>query len=163
MKDFVIQPEVARVGAASQASTVPQSRPAKAPVTAGPSHDAIARRAFDIYTKSGSQKGHCKRNWQQAEQELHNASVAMGAAQECGCAEAPAARAGSQPVVKSYAGAVPSIVGGRGSGGGGTTPVPSGGHLTLTPTRRSDPGRVCNGPDRMNASIPRMEAASCWY
>jgi len=38
-----------------------------------PSHDAIAHRAYDIYVKAGSKQGHCKQNWQQAEEELQTA------------------------------------------------------------------------------------------
>jgi len=36
-------------------------------------HDAIAKRAYDIYRKTGSKPGHCKQNWQQAETELQTA------------------------------------------------------------------------------------------
>ena len=40
-------------------------------VIPAPSHDTIARRAYDIYIKHGSKQGQCKQNWQQAEHELH--------------------------------------------------------------------------------------------
>lgn len=36
-----------------------------------PTHDDIARRAYDIYVKAGRKQGQCKQNWQQAEQSLH--------------------------------------------------------------------------------------------
>ncbi len=35
-----------------------------------PSHDDITRHAYDIYVKKGRQQGHCRRDWQQAEQDL---------------------------------------------------------------------------------------------
>lgn len=35
-----------------------------------PSHDAIARCAYDIYLKKGRHEGHCRQNWYQAEREL---------------------------------------------------------------------------------------------
>ena len=37
-----------------------------------PTHDDIARRAYDIYVKTGWKQGQCKQNWQQAEQSLHD-------------------------------------------------------------------------------------------
>ena len=48
-------------------NTAPQAAAPSAAPTA-PTHEAIAHRAYDIYVKSGSTKGHCKQNWQQAEQ-----------------------------------------------------------------------------------------------
>jgi hypothetical protein len=41
-----------------------------APDVAEPTHEAIARRAYDIYVKTGRKQGQCKQNWQQAEQSL---------------------------------------------------------------------------------------------
>jgi hypothetical protein len=35
-----------------------------------PTHDEIARRAFEIFEDSGRQPGRCQRNWRQAEDEL---------------------------------------------------------------------------------------------
>jgi hypothetical protein len=40
-----------------------------------PKHDEIARRAYSIYVKSGSKKGHCTANWSQAERELRTDAV----------------------------------------------------------------------------------------
>jgi len=37
-------------------------------------HDAIAKRAYDIYLKSGSKPGRCQQNWQQAERDLQTAA-----------------------------------------------------------------------------------------
>jgi len=36
-----------------------------------PSHEDIARRAFDIYVKKGRLQGQCRQNWREAEQELN--------------------------------------------------------------------------------------------
>src|ERR1035437_6785642 len=33
-----------------------------------PTHDEIAARAYEIYTKTGRIQGQCKQNWQEAEQ-----------------------------------------------------------------------------------------------
>jgi hypothetical protein len=35
-----------------------------------PTHDEIAKRAYDIYVKKGRRQGQCERNWQQAENDL---------------------------------------------------------------------------------------------
>jgi hypothetical protein len=40
-------------------------------VIAMPTHDEIARRAYDLYVRNGRTMGHCEQNWLQAEQELH--------------------------------------------------------------------------------------------
>ena len=37
-----------------------------------PTHDEIARRAYEIYIKNGLRQGQCERNWQQAENDLRN-------------------------------------------------------------------------------------------
>jgi len=50
-------------------STRPMENVAKHP-SAVPTHDDIARRAYDIYLGNGCKQGHCKQNWRQAEQEL---------------------------------------------------------------------------------------------
>ena len=41
-------------------------------VASMPTHDDIAKRAYDIYIRTGSRQGQCKQNWQQAEQDLRN-------------------------------------------------------------------------------------------
>ena len=35
-----------------------------------PSHEDVARRAYEIYIKHGCRPGQCKQNWQQAENDL---------------------------------------------------------------------------------------------
>jgi hypothetical protein len=42
-------------------------------VKATPTHNDIAKRAYDIYVKSGCKQGHCKQNWHQAEHDLRTA------------------------------------------------------------------------------------------
>ncbi len=44
--------------------------------TAWPTHAEIAKRAYEIYVKSGHQQGHCQRNWLCAEQELRKHAMA---------------------------------------------------------------------------------------
>jgi hypothetical protein len=39
---------------------------------AAPTHEQISKRAYEIYLKSGCQEGHCRANWEQAEQELQD-------------------------------------------------------------------------------------------
>lgn len=39
-----------------------------------PTHDEIAKRAYDIYVKSGHKQGLCNQNWLKAEQELRAAA-----------------------------------------------------------------------------------------
>jgi hypothetical protein len=43
-------------------------------VIAMATHEEISQRAYDIYVKTGCKHGHCKQNWQQAEDELKAAS-----------------------------------------------------------------------------------------
>ena len=127
MKDFVVQPDSTHASPGTQQRAIPQSGPAMTPASPAPSHDDIARRAHDIYVKKGRQPGQCKQNWQQAEQELHHQSKPTCAAHESCCDPSPAPHAGSTPVVKTVAGASPSIIGGQGSTHGGMTPVSTGG------------------------------------
>ncbi len=37
-----------------------------------PTHDDIARRAYEIYIASGQKNGHCTQNWHRAEQALRD-------------------------------------------------------------------------------------------
>ena len=37
-----------------------------------PTHDEIAKRAYEIYIKKGRRQGQSERDWQQAENELRN-------------------------------------------------------------------------------------------
>ena len=48
--------------------TKPQN--AAAPQIHVPTHDEIARRAYEIYDTKGRKPGHCRQNWHQAEREL---------------------------------------------------------------------------------------------
>lgn len=41
---------------------------------AAPTHDQIARRAYEIYVRNGRIDGRCQRNWEQAERELRTPS-----------------------------------------------------------------------------------------
>ena len=44
----------------------------------GPTHDAIARRAYEIYVEKGLKQGHCMQNWQQAERDLiHTDNISL--------------------------------------------------------------------------------------
>jgi hypothetical protein len=61
---------------ATQALTAEQAHSDPHPghgVITPPTHDDIARRAYDIYVKSGRKQGQCKQNWQQAEHDLRTA------------------------------------------------------------------------------------------
>ena len=67
-------------------SSVRHDRPSNAAVPlAAPTHDAIARRAYDLYVKGGSKQGQCKQNWQQAEQSFADAGPTAVHAKGCGC------------------------------------------------------------------------------
>ena len=57
-------PTKATLGALQQAAHICHT------VITGPTHEVIARRAYDIYLKTGRKQGQCKQNWQQAEQAL---------------------------------------------------------------------------------------------
>ena len=106
MKDPVVQPESMGVFEASWKHTVPQSRPS---MTSTPSHDDIARRAYEIYVKTGSHAGRCQQNWLQAERELRKQTLTPGPAEPTVAPGAP--RSGSEPEGKTFAGALPSIKG----------------------------------------------------
>jgi hypothetical protein len=67
MHNYTDQSEATRVLAAGQTHS---DMHVGHGVIAAASHDAIARRAYDIYVKSGCKHGHCAQNWQQAEHEL---------------------------------------------------------------------------------------------
>ena len=62
-----------------------------------PSHEDIARRAFDIYVKKGRLQGQCQQNWREAEQELTMENRASGVAQEIGSKTPPLPRGGVTP------------------------------------------------------------------
>ncbi len=68
--------------------TFPALRTPDAPHTevaaaALPTHDAIARRAFEIYVKTGRRQGRCKQNWLEAEQDLRNEDKATCRSAQC--------------------------------------------------------------------------------
>jgi hypothetical protein len=52
--------------------------------TARPAHADIAKRAYEIYLKSGRKQGQCERNWMQAEQELCKQAGAASGAKQAG-------------------------------------------------------------------------------
>jgi hypothetical protein len=59
------------------------SRPTQAD-TDGLAHDAIAKRAYEIYVESGRLQGQCEQNWQQAQQDLQSHAEASGQSQPRG-------------------------------------------------------------------------------
>jgi hypothetical protein len=124
MSVFVTPPASMHVSTAPQQSAAPQSGPATPPA---PAHDAIARRAYEIYVQKGRQPGQCQQNWRQAEQDLHNQGHGSCSPHPCGCGQAPGSSAGSAPAVKTVAGAAPAILGERTSTCCGTTSGPNGG------------------------------------
>jgi len=63
-------PKLAATGAAPAAQKQDGvARPAT------PSHEDIARRAYDIYERRGRKPGQCQENWHQAERELRKEST----------------------------------------------------------------------------------------
>jgi hypothetical protein len=69
--------------------------PHPGPAVAEPTHDDIARRAYDIYVKTGCTEGQCTQNWQAAEQALREQARTAHRHQECNSeACAPNARGG---------------------------------------------------------------------
>ena len=69
MKKYMTQSEATRTLAAEQ--THDDMHPGHGVITV-PTHEEIARLAYDIYIRTGRQPGHCKQNWYQAEKSLHN-------------------------------------------------------------------------------------------
>ena len=124
MSNFTFQPNSARGFTAAPKPATPAAGPA---TPAAPTHDAIARRAYEIYIKKGRQQGQCKQNWRQAEQDLQHEGKATCAGPQCGRAEAPAPHSGCQPVGKAVIGVLPPILGDRGPTRGGTNRVRTGG------------------------------------
>ncbi len=93
-----------------------------------PSHGDIARRAYDIYLKTGRQQGQCQQNWRQAEQALTNEGQAACATQPCGCGTSPEPHAKFTPVMKTVGDDSSPISHGGHSHRGVRHPVPSTGH-----------------------------------
>ena len=78
---------------------VPQHHNAAHPspcVSTEPTHDEIAKCAYEIYVKSGRTQGQCARNWDHAEQSLREVAQANRRAMQANTgalgAHAPAAR-----------------------------------------------------------------------
>lgn len=67
--------------------------------TAPPTHDDIARRAYDIYTASGREDGHCERNWHQAECEMRKPSTPAELAMDNEGGATPASARGQDSVL----------------------------------------------------------------
>jgi hypothetical protein len=67
MKTYMTQSEANRELAAGQ--THDDLHPGRGILTM-PTHEDIAKRAYDIYVKGGHKEGQCKQNWHQAEHEL---------------------------------------------------------------------------------------------
>ena len=85
-----------------------------------PSHEDIARRAYDIYVSKNCRKGQCQANWHQAEHELREPTVTTG---PCDVTEAAGLdRMVSEPSGNTVAHAFSSImdVGGTACGGSPT-------------------------------------------
>lgn len=72
--------ETAKVAATTQTSQPPPAKPntatpvtaapAPTPVRTGPTHEQIARRAYEIFMARGGQPGNPEQDWAQAEREL---------------------------------------------------------------------------------------------
>jgi hypothetical protein len=128
MTDFVIQPAVAQGLATPQSRSVVQRGAAAA---AGPTHDAIASRAYDLYVQTGQQQGQCQQNWKQAEQALcHEAQATCEAQEDCDSDATPAAAGSNSSTsgVKTAPGKLPGMaparLGDRPATPTGTNPLP---------------------------------------
>lgn len=72
------QPKAIQVPAPQQSKVSPVSSPrqiqdifrSRSTPTVTPTHDDIAKRAYEIYTQKGNREGDSEQNWKQAEQEL---------------------------------------------------------------------------------------------
>ena len=67
------QPKAAPVSMSQQIHNLPRPRPIE---TAAPTHEDIARRAYEIYLEKGCPQGQSEQDWQQAEQEQRNRGLA---------------------------------------------------------------------------------------
>jgi hypothetical protein len=72
------------------------------------SHDDIARRAYDIYIRNGSQSGESDQNWQRAEEELEDEGTEAFAEQDSTGGILPAPDAVSTPAENASAEGSPS-------------------------------------------------------
>jgi len=66
------------------ASDLPIAPPSGFSAVAEPTHDAIARRAYDLYVKAGRTQGQSTQNWQEAEQALREQAQTAHRDQEGG-------------------------------------------------------------------------------
>lgn len=67
------QPKATPVVASKPIQDLPHPWPVAA---ATPTHEDIARRAYEIYVEKGYPQGQSEQNWQQAEQEQRNRGLA---------------------------------------------------------------------------------------
>ena len=67
MDKYTTQPEAKRTLAAQQMHSDMHPGPG---VITTPTHEEIAKRAYEIYVKGGRKDGQSKQNWQQAEIDL---------------------------------------------------------------------------------------------
>jgi hypothetical protein len=112
MDNFAIKPQSTHAPSTSRKQTTSQSEMTK---SRAPSHEDIARRAYDIYEKNNRREGQCWHNWMQAEQELKADHSLSSAEQECRPEESPTQRTDSSPTKKTPGGATPLLLGGIGS------------------------------------------------
>jgi hypothetical protein len=68
MKTFMTESKTAQMYAPQQTRGDGNHGQAASP----PTHNEIAKRAYEIYIKNGRRQGQCERNWKQAENELRN-------------------------------------------------------------------------------------------
>jgi hypothetical protein len=67
MNKYTTQSDATRMLAAGQ--THDEMRPGPGVIIV-PTHEQIAKRAYDIFVKSGRKLGQCTQNWRQAEHDL---------------------------------------------------------------------------------------------
>lgn len=115
MADFIVKPVSLNKPKASKRQHAAQVETFTGPAPQGsePSNDDIARRAYEIYDKSGRQPGHCRQNWEQAERELrrNSGTTDSGEQQQTSLVD----RIGPEPVVVPTVKVMPSKKGGNGS------------------------------------------------
>lgn len=109
---------------ASQNNASQQARPVTPLMTSRPSHEAIAQRAYDIYSNKNCRQGQCQQNWQQAERELQKEPAT---ADSCNDNKAVSAgHAPAEPATKTFAQAKFTNMTDKGPVRGGKTILPPG-------------------------------------
>ena len=73
MNKYVKKTKSSPISASQPVHDIPRPRPIAA---AAPTHEDIARRAYEIYVEKGCPQGQSEQNWLQAEQEQMNQSTA---------------------------------------------------------------------------------------